>query len=115
MRFTSLMMALIINFFFSSSICQSIFQIKRLCEKRNEIRTYVLCRRFVAGSLINTCKGYGFTNLEEWKEVCKSLWKLDFIDFDTGEEEVRAFWSKNLRKCEVSYKNEEKRNFEKGL
>ncbi len=115
MRFTSLMAAMIINFFLSSSVCKSLFQISRLCQIRNEVRTCVLSRRFVEKSFIKTCQGGAFKDLEKWKAVCKSLWKLDFIEFDFEEDEVRAVWSKNSKKCEVCYKNEEKRNFEKGL
>lgn len=108
MKFTSLLISLIFSFFFSAELGKSVFQLALLCEKRNEIRQSVLCRRFISRSFSNTCEGKGFKNLEEWEKVCKAMWKLDSINFYMEEKGTYGRWVKESEKYEVYYSNEQK-------
>ena len=41
---------------------------------------------FISESFRKTCRGEGFSTLEDWERTCKALWKLEEIDFETCQE-----------------------------
>lgn len=68
-------------------------------------------KKFIAQSFKNTCKQKGFQNFEQWQQVCKALFNLESISYETYSVEkniVYAAWkgSENFKKCsgEVYYK-----------
>jgi len=79
--------------------------------------------KFISESFRNTCRGVGFTSLNQWQKVCKDLWNLDYIgwsnasEFMVIDESVNGTllygkWYNNLLEGEVysRVKNEEYSN-----
>ena len=66
-----------------------LFQIKKIDEQLMLLKKQVDSITFISGSFCNSCKEKGFHNLDEWKVVCKKMWKLEEIEwscFKSGEE-----------------------------
>ena len=81
MKFTSALVSFVFSVFLSLSILEGMAELRKLEEKRNELRKNALCCRFVSESFRNTCNGYGFDSLMEWKKCCMAMWNLDYIGF----------------------------------
>ena len=41
--------------------------------------------KFISESFENTCRGKGFSSLNEWQKVCGALWKLDYIGWSKAD------------------------------
>lgn len=41
---------------------------------------------FISESFFNSCKGKGFSSLDEWEKACAALWKLESIEWKALEE-----------------------------
>ena len=54
-------------------------KIHRCVERRDSAR-------FIPESFRNVCAGKGFSDLDEWKENCRAMWKLDFIEWECKKE-----------------------------
>ena len=63
-------------------------QIKNIGQFNRRIHQSVQKRdsvRFISESFRNVCMGKGFSDFDEWKEVCREMWKLDFIEWEKSE------------------------------
>ncbi len=64
--------------------------------------------RFIFESFRNACRGKGFSDLDEWREICRIMWKLDLIEWESIEDSgCRLFhgrWSGACGKGEVYYR-----------
>lgn len=61
-------------------------------------------KRFIAESFRNTCAGKGFSNLEQWQNSCRALFKLESIEWnyvvDGTEILIQGSWQGNDALCE---------------
>ena len=71
----------------SSLFSSMLFELKEL-DKRIE----KLCKKtdslvFISTSFCNCCQGKGFEDLDEWKQVCSSMWDLTDIEWTYSEKD----------------------------
>ena len=89
--------------------------VKQMDCRIEELRNKNASLSFIAESFYNTCEGNGsgFSSLEEWKSVCRSLWQLDSIEWDYAASDrtlICGVWSGPVSEGKVYYrrKNEQK-------
>ena len=102
----------VIAFSLVLAIFCSVFSAQLGCIKRldTEIEKKLMQRdslAFISKSFCGVCKGKGFTDFEEWKNVCRVMWKLESIEFEYSEESMKRLyvgkWNGPYGKGEVYY------------
>ena len=90
MRLTNILILLIIICLFSSVFEDSYSTMQRMDYRISELKAQNDSLYFISESFYRVCEGYGFSSLDEWKLVCKTLWSLDCIDwgFSSSDENV---------------------------
>ena len=86
---------------FSSIVSMSIFQFRKMDCQLEQARDKALSTRFISESFCNTCRGRGFSSMEDWALCCQALWQLDQIKWGecetenlrSGERLMRGEWS----------------------
>ena len=81
MKYTQLICFSILLALFSSVFSSSYSQLFKMEKKLDETRRKCDSLIFISESFSATCKGKGFSSLNEWEKVCRSLWKLESIDW----------------------------------
>lgn len=92
---------LVITFLGLFSICMNscFLSVSRLEKKRKEVFAAYNSKRFIVQSFRNTCKGRGFKNLEQWKQSCKVMFRLQEIEWQQIKKDENsqvwfyAFWT----------------------
>lgn len=64
---------------FCGGLSASLKNINRLNEREFEMKKKVESMEFISRSFRNTCKEKGFKSFNEWQQVCKNLWNLEYI------------------------------------
>ena len=97
MRFVELICFSLILAVFSSLCSSFIFQLGRLDHQLEKIKAERDSLVFISQSFSNAGKGKGFASLDEWKQVCSAMWKLEKIEWSNcGEGEgglIHGSWS----------------------
>lgn len=103
----------------SMTLRNAVFYVRTYESKVQEYFLSYSAQKFISQSFKNTCSGRGFSNLEEWKNVCNALFTLEEISYEavSGQNKLmHAKWSgcKKYEKCrgEVYYKVEEWGSYE---
>lgn len=65
-------------------------RIEKLCKKTDSLI-------FISRSFCNSCEGKGFENLDEWKQVCCSMWNLTDIHWIYSEDEDNGLFYGNWK------------------
>ena len=72
----------------SASLFSSmLFEIKEIDRRIEDICKKTDSLIFISRSFCNTCQGKGFENLDEWKQVCSSMWNLTDIEWTSFEKD----------------------------
>ena len=111
MKLYIVMLIAVFLYLISCVLRNTVFYSEKLEQNvQQEFQSYT-AKRFIAQSFKNTCKQKGFQNFEQWQQVCKALFNLESISYETYSVEkniIYAAWkgSENFKKCsgEVYYK-----------
>ena len=88
MKLTDLICLSVILAVFSSFVAGFFSQCIKLDKQVEVLRRKSESMKFISESFYNSCKGKGFSSLDEWKAVCGTLWNLENIEWEKygGEE-----------------------------
>ena len=82
MKFSDVIIVSVILCVFSTVSGGAYSSIKKMDCRIEELRHRTTALSFISESFYKTCEGKGFSSLDEWKTVCRSLWQLDSIEWD---------------------------------
>jgi len=85
MRFTDILVVMVLMVFADISVCcgfNTYFKITETVEKKRE---ELNSTHFISESFRNCCQGKGFDNLIQWQKNCKALWNLEYISWSKAE------------------------------
>lgn len=85
MRLLELIILSVMLSLFASIFTDLIQQFIHIDRKVKELKTKNDSLVFISESFYKTCRGEGFSSLDEWKEQCSELWKLDNIEWKMQE------------------------------
>jgi len=82
MRITDLICLSVILAVFSSVFTGVYSQLLKMDKQIEEVRKKSDSMTFISQSFYSSCKGKGFSSLDEWKTVCAEMWALESIDWE---------------------------------
>ncbi len=95
MRYTELICFSVILGICASILSGFISQISRMDRELYEIRKKTGSLIFISESFSSACKKNDCMELEKWKKLCESLWKLESIEWEIcGEKENQIFYGR---------------------
>lgn len=86
MKYIELIFLTTLVLLFSSFMSGQIKNYSNLINKNNDYLTKKNANEFIFESFKNTCEGRGFSSLYQWQQVCKEMWKLDYIGWSDARE-----------------------------
>ena len=82
MRFTELVCLSVILTVLASSLSGLFIQFFKMDRQVELLRKKSDSLIFISQSFYNTCRGKGFSSLDEWKQDCSLLWNLESIEWE---------------------------------
>lgn len=79
MRLHSVIVALVFSGIIAVSLHDYAWCASKLGGEARRCRNACTSKRFIAESFKNTCRGKGFSSLEEWQLCCRQMFKLEYI------------------------------------
>lgn len=86
MKFTNVVIAMVMAGVLSVCISTQVFYVSRLGNKVSEIRNKAVMQRFISESFRNTCNGKGFKDLIQWQVTCRAMFNLSYIAWSDASE-----------------------------
>ncbi len=71
-----------------------LFYARKLEEKSQQAFLSYTAKKFIAQSFKKACRGEGFKSLEVWQQTCRSLFKLDSIEYERDREDQNLLYAK---------------------